>query len=319
MKPWAKAAVSLGLLALLFALLPWDDVRDAFARVPASVWLVTLGGFVAGHQVGVFKWRLLMRACRAVVGVRDATRFYFAGLFANLCLPTIVGGDVLRAVLAGRRTGRLEAAFLAGIMDRLLDIATMALLIGGGALAAGRALPGIGGDLITILALVGAALGMVFAPLLLRRPLARWPRKLRRPVGRALVSLRHLAQRPSAAAGALAISVAVQSSFVLLNAGIGRAIGIEVPLAAWFMAWPLAKVAGLLPVSLGGLAVRDATFGALLVPLGVPMASGVVAALVWQSVMIAGGLTGLLVWYLLTPAEGRSVRGLVAVSRGSHA
>jgi uncharacterized membrane protein YbhN (UPF0104 family) len=87
-----------------------------------------------------------------------------------------------------------------------------------------------------------------------------------------------------------ALSLLIQSAFVLLNAWIGRSIGIHVPLAVWFLVWPLAKVAGLLPISLGGLGVRDATMGALLTTFGVTMASGVVASLIWQSVLIVGGL-----------------------------
>jgi uncharacterized membrane protein YbhN (UPF0104 family) len=64
----------------------------------------------------------------------------------------------------------------------------------------------------------------------------------------------------------------------------------------WFLVWPLAKLAGLLPISLGGLAVREATLAALLAPFGVPIALGVVCSLLWQTVLIAGGLLGGLAW-----------------------
>jgi uncharacterized membrane protein YbhN (UPF0104 family) len=136
------------------------------------------------------------------------------------------------------------------------------------------------------------------------------------------VALRELARHPRAALGAAALSLAIQSLFVLLNVWIGRAVGIDLPLRIWFVAWPLAKVAGLVPISLGGLAVRDATFGALLVPLGVPMATGVVAHLVWQSVNIAGGFAGGAVWWLLSRPERQEARSwralLSAVPRHGH-
>lgn len=310
MKVWAKAAVSAGLLALLFVVLPWTEVRAAVARMPARVWLMVLAVFAAGHLIGVQKWRLLLHASRGRLAYREALRCYGAGLFANLCLPSIVGGDVLRAMMAGRATGRVEAAFLSGIMDRVIDVATLAVLISCGALFARRVLPGWGGEVLTAALAVGLAAMVFTLPFVLRRPLAAWPRKLRRPIGRALVALRHLAEHPGDAALALAMSLTIQSVFVLLNAWIGAAIGIHLALPVWFMAWPLAKVAGLMPISLGGLAVRDATFGALLLPLGVPMAQGVVAALVWQTVMIAGGLLGGLSWWRLS-------RSSVAAGAGS--
>jgi uncharacterized membrane protein YbhN (UPF0104 family) len=300
MKVWAKAAVSIGLLGLLFALLPWSDVRAAFSRMPPRVWLGVLGLFALGHLAGVQKWRLLLQASRGRIAYADAVRCYGAGLFANLCLPSIVGGDVLRAMMAGRITGRMEAAFLSSIMDRVIDVGTLAILITAGAIVSRGALPGWGGEVLTVVLAVGFGIAVLAIPFVLRRPLAKWPRKLRRPLGRALVALRHLADRPASAIAALAISISMQTLFVLLNVWIGTQLGIDLPLAIWFMAWPLAKVAGLMPISLGGLAVRDATFGALLVPMGVAMATGVVAALVWQTVMIAGGLLGGLAWWILT-------------------
>jgi uncharacterized membrane protein YbhN (UPF0104 family) len=191
------------------------------------------------------------------------------------------------------------------VADRLLDVAALGVLIGVGAAASRGVLPDWAARVTTILLVVAALTLALFAPLALRRPLASWPRRLRRPVGRALVTLRRLGRHPAAAARAFALSLAIQSAFVLLNVWIGRSVGIAVPAAVWFVAWPLAKVAGLVPVSLGGIAVRDVAFGALLVPLGVPMATGVVAHLVWQSVMVAGALTAGLAWWLLSRAAGK--------------
>ncbi|HXE57630.1 MAG TPA: lysylphosphatidylglycerol synthase transmembrane domain-containing protein [Gemmatimonadales bacterium] len=305
MKLRAKVAVSVGLLTLLLVLLPWHQVTAALARLSAGVWAAVLGGFVVGHTVGVFKWRMIVNAARASLGVADAGLCYAAGLFANLCLPTIVGGDLLRMALAGRFTRRPEAALFGGILDRITDTTALGLLILGGGLAARHALPGWGGEALAVALAVAVALVGAFLPLVLRRPLARWPRRLRRRVGRALVALRRIGRTPGTALAALGLSFAIQSGFVVLNAWLGWMIGIEVPLAVWFLVWPLAKVAALLPISLGGLAVREASLAALLVPFGVPAAMGVVCSLLWQTVMIAGGLLGGLVWLLLAQRRSR--------------
>jgi uncharacterized membrane protein YbhN (UPF0104 family) len=91
----------------------------------------------------------------------------------------------------------------------------------------------------------------------------------------------------------------MQGGFVLLNAAFGRALGIDVPWSVWFLVWPLAKIAGMLPISLGGLGVRDATLAALLALFGVPAALGLVAGLAWQSVVLVGGLLGGVAWWTL--------------------
>jgi len=127
-----------------------------------------------------------------------------------------------------------------------------------GGLLSHDALPGVGGNLITVSLILGSALLLIFLPLMLRRRLNRWPRRLRRPIGRALVALRRLARNPRSAAKTLCLSLTIQGSFVLLNAWLGWQLGIRVPLTVWFLVWPLAKIAGLMPISLGGLAVREA-------------------------------------------------------------
>ncbi len=297
MKILVRVLISFGLLAGLLILLPWGEVRSAVTRMPPLVWLAVLGAFLVGHRVGIAKWRMLLNAGRSNLDRASAVRCYAAGLFANLCLPSIVGGDVLRATLAAKATGRAEAAVLGGIADRFIDFTALSMLLVGGGLAARAALPRAETRAVSVLLVLAALTGVLLLALAVRRPLYRWPSRLRRPAGRTLVALRRLGRRPATAIAAFSISIVMQGGFVLLNAWIGKSIGVSVPLAIWFLVWPLAKLAGLLPISLGGLGVRDATLGALLVPAGVPLALGVVASLIWQSILIAGGLLAGALWY----------------------
>ena len=325
MKVWLRVAVSAGLLAALLLILPWDAVKSAIQRLPLSVWLSVLSGFIAGHLLGVVKWGVLVSAGGRPLRMLDAVRCYAAGLFANLCLPSIVGGDILRAALAAKATGSAEAAVLGGVVDRAIDVATLGILIAVGGLFTHDVLPGWGAAALKIALVTAVVFIVVFLPLLIRRPLARWPRRFRRRVGRGQAALRSLARRPGAALTAFALSVIIQSFFVILNAWVGRSVGIGIPLAVWFLVWPLAKAAGLLPISLGGLAVRDATFAALLVPVSVPMAIGVVASLIWQSVLIVGGLLAGVLWWVITThtrssSAGLQPQGLATTARdGQHA
>lgn len=299
-----RVAVSAGLLGGLLWFLPWSEVREAIGSMPIPVWVAILGLFLAGHRLGVAKWGLLLAAGGASLSRRDAVRCYAAGLFTNLCLPSIVGGDVLRAALAARSTGRTEAVVLGGVADRLIDVLTLGLCLAAGTLLSARLLPGR-----TPLIVAGVAVAGVFGllgavRLVAGRPLRRWPRRVRRPLARSLVALRRLRRAPGTALRAALLSLIMQAGFVSLNAWIGSSLGIAIPLSVWFVAWPLAKLVGLMPVSLGGLGVRDAAFGALLVPLGVPLARGVVASLVWQSILIAGGLLAGAAWLALGRETG---------------
>ncbi len=307
MKPWAKALVSFAILGLLLVLLPWSELGAAASNASWSVWSFVLLGFIGGHLLGVAKWRMLVNASGASLLPVAAIRYYAAGLFANLCLPSIVGGDVLRAALAGKATGRLEVVVLAGLADRLIDVASLAVfIVGAGFLMEDLATAGSSRMLVISVIASGSA-GLLALPFVLRMPLRRWPRKLRRKAGRFAVALRSLRSKPSAAVGAILLSLLIQGSFVLLNAWLAASIGIEVPWITWFLVWPLAKFSGLIPISLGGLGVRDGALAALLVPFGVPAAQGFVVSLLWQSVLIAGGLlSGALWWYSRSSDEASS-------------
>lgn len=299
MKLWLKILTSVALMTLLFMLIPWQEARRAGSQVSLAVWIVALCGFLIGHSLGAAKWRMMVNAGRPKLRRLAAARCYAAGLFANLCLPSIVGGDVLRATLAGKATGRAESAVLGGLADRVSDLLASGLLISIGGMLAGGALSGWQAQVAGLSLPIGFGVGLGCLPLILRRRLSRWPARYRRLIARSLIALRRLRRSPGIALRAFLISLLVQSGFVLLNAWIGRAIGIEVPLAVWFLTWPLAKVAALAPISLGGIGVRDATMAALLAPFGVPVALSLVASLIWQSVMIAGGLLSGLVWWSL--------------------
>ncbi len=91
---------------------------------------------------------------------------------------------------------------------------------------------------------------------------------------------------------ALSASLAIQAFFVLQNVVLGAAMGIHVPLAAWFVAFTLSKLASLTPISVGGIGVREGVMASLLAPFGVPAGLSVAASLVWQSIMLSLGIVG---------------------------
>jgi uncharacterized membrane protein YbhN (UPF0104 family) len=58
------------------------------------------------------------------------------------------------------------------------------------------------------------------------------------------------------------------------------------------MAWPLAKLLAVAPVSVAGLGVREASLAGLLSQFGAEPAAVVAVGLLWQSILFAGGLLG---------------------------
>ena len=97
---------------------------------------------------------------------------------------------------------------------------------------------------------------------------------------------------PGKVAAALLMGMALQTSLVALNWWLGQRCGIDIAFQAWLFAWPMAKISALVPVTQGGIGVREAALAALLAPFGVAPVLAVAAGLVFQGVIISGGLLG---------------------------
>jgi uncharacterized membrane protein YbhN (UPF0104 family) len=90
----------------------------------------------------------------------------------------------------------------------------------------------------------------------------------------------------------LLLSIMIQAGFVTLNVSLAIASGLNLPGSAWYYAWPLAKLIAIVPISLAGLGVREASLAALLAPLGADPAKVVAVGLLWQGVIFATGILG---------------------------
>lgn len=292
---FVRVCISALLLALIFNLVPFSDVWAAARRISPLLWLGALGLFLAGHAAAAAKWRMLIGAG---ISYRQAFRAHLAGLAANLALPSVAGGDVVRAGLVMKHADDKGRLAMGSLADRLIDTLGLVLIALASAwLAWGPRLDSeiwIGWPMLGLLALVAG--GLAGALTLDRLWSRREPSgKLMRLLTKTIQLAAELAKTPGRLLLCLAISMAVQCLFVGINIVFAEAAHVEAPIAAWFFAWTTAKIIAIAPISLGGLGVREASMAALLVPFGADPAQVVAIGLVWQSVLYVSGLIGFLV------------------------
>lgn len=294
---FVRIGISLLVLSVTLWLLPTEEVWGAVKRMPPSVWLFCLAIFLLGHVLSALKWRILI-ADSGEVPVPHALRAHFAGLVANLALPGAAGGDVVRAGLVIRTAKDKARVAVGSLADRVIDtlsVFTLACL--GAALSTGagdtRGVVVRAGGVLLLLVLGGVA-GVV---LLRKLP---WKGKVKKVVDKLTTSLGALAGRKRALAACFLLSFGIQSVFVGLNVLLADASDVRAPVAAWFFAWSASKLLAVLPISLGGLGVREASLAALLAPFGAAPARVVAVGLLWQSILVASGLLGGLVLLLLS-------------------
>lgn len=290
-----RVSVSAAMLALIFHFVPFASVWAAARQFSPGLWLAALALFLAGHAAAAAKWRMLIGEG---VSYRQAFRAHLAGLAANLALPGVAGGDVVRAGLVFGQAADKGRLAMGSIADRLLDTLGLLLIALVGAYFAWGPKLYDGSELRWALfgSLVLVAAGFIVAPML-DRALAR--RSATGKLARILASMVHaaadLAQSPGRLLLCLVISMAVQCLFVGINIAFAQAASVEAPVAAWFFAWTTAKIIAIAPISLGGLGVREASMAGLLKPFGADPGQVIAIGLIWQSVLYASGLIGFLV------------------------
>jgi glycosyltransferase 2 family protein len=299
-----RLAVSVLVLAAIFYFLPLRDVVATMRRIPLADWVLTLAIFLAGHVVSAFKWQLLATRDVPFLAV---LRAHFGGLVANLSLPGVAGGDVVRAALLYRRSADRPRLALGSIADRAIDTVGLLLIAGTGlVLALGTfesSRPLLAGVIaVLMLCAVAVAVALRFhARLIALLPVGGRLRHIGERLGASLVVM---ATEKGRLGLCLLLSIAVQSAFIAATIRLADIAGVVAPVAAWFFAWPLSKLIATLPISVAGLGVREASLAGFLAPFGAPAASVVGIGLLWQTVQIAGGLIGATIVFLSARALG---------------
>src|SRR6267142_134847 len=261
---WLAAAAVIG---VLLRFLPLHLLAEAIRRVPVPTFLAIVLGYLCAHAVGIAKWRMVVNAAGAQLDFRTSAQCYAGGLFGTLFLPSIIGGDVVRLAVGLRRSPNPAAVLAGNVADRFIDVAAQGGLVLVGLLLLPGALPA---------SLQGQA-----------------------RMARLRHALRSVSGAPHILLGAWLMGTAIQTAFLVLTAKLAESCGLFLPLRDLFFAWPLAKFAAVLPLTQGGIGVREAALVGLLSPFGAAPHLVLAAGLVWEAVIITGGLVSGLGAFLL--------------------
>lgn len=308
-KTWTRAALqallhyggSALVLFLLFRFLSGRKIWDTLETLPTHLWIFVIIGYLATHCIGVTKWRLMVAVAGSGMTWAQAARCYFAGLFGSLFLPSLIGGDLVRAGM-GMRIGRSKAGVLLGsLVDRSVDLVALGLLAGTGALLLPGSLDPRGRRIFLLLAGVGLAGALIAAFL----PARRFSYRMRRRFARVRIAARSMTRHSGAVFAALILAVSAQIVFIVLNLALAEACGLHLRFRIWLFAWPLAKLSAAIPVTQGGIGVREAALAALLLPFGAPAVLSVAAGIAWEAVVIGGGIVAGFTSFVMTRFSAR--------------
>jgi uncharacterized membrane protein YbhN (UPF0104 family) len=280
-----RLVISAALLAWLGSRTDWAQVGRAFAGLRPEWWLGAVAVYVASQVVSALRWQMLARPLGFGQPLRQFTGYCFIGMYFNLFLPTSVGGDVVRAWYLSGGSGRRLAAFLSVFVDRCSGLG---VLLGMACLA--MALCPVEVPAWVPVSVWGAG-SCAVAGLCLAPTAARWTHRFAR-VRRLTEGARQYLRRPRVLVGSTALSLVIQVVNVLIVWMLAQGMGIEAPLAYFWIAVPMVTLLTMVPVSLNGMGVREWGMVLFLHPLGVSAGTAMSLAFLWFAVFTAVSLLG---------------------------
>ena len=305
-----RVLVSALLLGVVLAYADVDEVADALRDGDWS-WFaagVALMGLVA--VVGGIRWQLLLRDAEVEVSSVRAVRAVGASLFLNNVLPTSFGGDAARAWLVGRESGRLLRSAAATVVDKATVLGCLFLLAWLAlALDSAEVPSALVGVLIWVT--IGLAAGVVVAALTAAgvRPIVRrLPERLAAMIRETWATLRVWARSGRLMGWLLALGLLYQGLAVLALVCVAKTIGVDLSFALAAVTAAIVVVVLLIPVSIGGLGVREGGFVLLLGEAGIGGADATVISLLSAAAILlsSAAVVGLTAAYDLRMREPKA-------------
>lgn len=293
---WLRLLVSVALLSVLVTRIdfggyvPDHHTTGTWAFLVAGL-LLMAGSFV----LAAWRWQRVLAVFGYSVRLRTLTKHYLAGQFVGNPLPSTVGGDVLRVSRSSADIGNTTDAFAAVVLERLTGFVVLPVLVGLGFVAR----PGLLAESRSLVAVIVAVATLVVLGTVVF--LAGHPRAAgrfadhdnwMRAIGAVHVGVDRLRRAPRAAAMTLVAALAYQLVVVASVYCAFHVVDVRIPNASVLAYVPAVAMVQVVPITIGGLGVREGMLAFLFHPLGVPTGRAVAVGLLWYGMTLVVSLLG---------------------------
>jgi glycosyltransferase 2 family protein len=286
--------------ALLYFALRKANFSDLASRINiASLGWIGVAIAVTFFQifVGVLRWREVSVECGAPLGAMQAMRFNVIGAFFNQTLPSSIGGDAVRLWLVARGGAGWRAATYSIFVDRAIGLIALAIVIVASLPWSYNLIGDAHGRSALLIVDFAALAGGVGFLVLGWLP---WP-WLKRWWGThhlhacSVIANRVIFSRAHGPKIAM-LSVLVHVLAVVTAWCVVQSIAAPVMFGQIFQLVPPVMLITMLPISIAGWGVREATMGLAFGYAGLMTNEGINISLLFGAVSFIVGAFGGLVW-----------------------
>jgi uncharacterized membrane protein YbhN (UPF0104 family) len=287
-------------VALLYLALSKVNLFELASRINVSSlgWLaLAVAATLLQLFVGVLRWREVSDACRAPLALGQAIRFNLIGTFFNQTLPSSIGGDAVRLWLVARDGAGWRAATYSIFVDRAIGLIALAIIIVASLPWSYELIGNPNGRAALALvdfAALAAGLGFLVLGALPWPWLKRWW-ATHHLHACAVIADRVLFSRDRGPKVAI-LSLSVHVLTVTIAWCVVQSIAAPVSFGQTFQLIPPVMLITMLPISIAGWGVREATMGLAFGYAGLMTNEGVNISLLFGAVSFVVGAFGGLVW-----------------------
>ncbi|MFH1692447.1 MAG: lysylphosphatidylglycerol synthase transmembrane domain-containing protein [Candidatus Omnitrophota bacterium] len=242
------------------------------------------------------RWRFLCTGLGIKVGLLRLLASYMTSQFFNLILPSTIGGDAVKTFDIARHTKSHSSGILATvILDRfcgffgLLTVLTLAVMFGLDIVSD----PAVLLVMFILLTAVVVLAAIMFSSRLFNGLFKYFPfQKLKNylfKVHEATSSYRH---KRRYLVWAWLISVGTQAGVAFVYYFLAKAIGLDIKIIYFLIFVPIISAFSVIPISVGGLGVRDTASVFLFTKIGVSATKAFTLSLLNFSAMFIFGVLG---------------------------
>ena len=295
-------------IALLIFIFRNVDKKSLFAIIKDSdkpLLLLAFCIFFFGYVLCLLRWEMLLKALNIRLPLKRIIISFSAGIFFSLFLPSTIGGDFMRSIDLAAHTKRPKEVVATVLLDRisgfigLVSLALLATLFGWRFIQDRSVLLYV--FLITlVLVAVLLVLFNKFAYTKINKLLhSPGAGKIRESIKNLHQEIHYFKHHKKVIIKNLILSLFIQVTAPLTFFVIALSLGLKIKLLYFFIFIPIICAITLVPISIGGLGLRDATTIFFFAKVGVVKNLSFAMSLInFLFILICGCLGGLI--YVLT-------------------
>ncbi len=299
-----RISVSIALLAFLFRRVDKEAFLEIIKLANPLFLLLAFLLFLVSYVFGLYRWEMLLKGAKVHLSIKKILIGYCGGVFFNLFLPSTIGGDLVRSFDLASHTRKPKEVVASVLLDRLsgyvalVTIAIVALSFGFGVIR--------DTTVIIIILIVTAILAAILLMLFNNYLFSKVNKLLHSPAGNKLrLALKDLHQeiyyfrhRKKIILNNLIFSFLIQLCLPFSFYFIAQALGVNIRPIYFFIFVPLISAITFLPISIGGLGLRDATTVFFFAKAGLSHDVGLAISLTVFAFVIVIGCIGGIIYFL---------------------